>query len=243
MPAPLARFARLPASAARLSPKALLLDNSVLMWDRTICAEVATALVTVVDPIGNIPIFISLTANHSPQERRRTLNVAALTAIAVLVAAIFAGQPMLAMFGITISSFRVAGGIILMLMALSMLRARVSPVQYSPADTAETVHGEELGVVPMGIPLLAGPGAISTVIIFAHQAGSWIDIAFLSAISVAVVAVTWVAMHLADPIRHILGKTGINVITRLFGLLLTALAVEFITGGLAQLLPGLRALK
>ncbi len=209
------------------------------MWNPSTYAKVVTALLVVSDPIGTIPAFISLTGSHTPAERRRTINIASGTAASTLVAAVFLGQYLLKIFGISIASFRVGGGIVLMLMAFAMLRARPSPVQHGPGEATEAGRGEGVTVVPLGVPIIAGPGAISAVIIYAHQATGWLDTGFLTLICTCVIGVTWVALFLADPIRNLLGKTGINVITRLEGLILTALAVEFITSGLLQLLPGL----
>lgn len=212
------------------------------MWDRSMCAQIATALVVVTDPVGNLPIFISLTSHHTSSERKRAVNIATLTTAITLTISVYLGQPVLAMFGISIPSFRVAGGLIVLLMAISMLQARPSEVRYAPGEADEAARRAAIAVVPLGIPLIAGPGAISTVIIFAHQATSWVDLAILTAIALVVSAVAWVALRLAAPIRRLLGLTGINVVTRLMGLILTAVAVEFITSGLAELLPGLTRL-
>ena len=213
------------------------------MWDRSMCAQIATALVVVTDPVGNLPIFISLTSHHTAGERKHAINIAVLTTALTLVISVYLGEPVLALFGISIPSFRVAGGIIVMLLAVAMLRARPSEVRYAPGEADEAAHRAAIAVVPLGIPLIAGPGAISTVIIFAHQSTSWLDLAFLTAISLAVSGLMWLSLRLAAPIRHLLGITGINVVTRLMGLILTAVAVEFITGGLAELLPGLARIR
>lgn len=213
------------------------------MWDRSMCAQIATALVVVTDPVGNLPIFISLTSHHTASERKHAVNIAVLTTALTLVISVYLGEPVLALFGISIPSFRVAGGIIVMLLAIAMLRARPSEVRYAPGEADEAAHRAAIAVVPLGIPLIAGPGAISTVIIFAHQSTSWLDLAFLTATSLAVSGLMWLSLRLAAPIRHLLGITGINVVTRLMGLILTAVAVEFITGGLGELLPGLTRIR
>lgn len=202
-------------------------------------AQSATALFGITNPIGAVPIFISLTANHTEQERKRTAKAAASTVAAVLILSIFVAQPLLAFFGVSLPSFRVGGGILILLMAIAMMQARQSRAHRTPEEAEEAATKDDVAVVPLGIPLVAGPGAISTIVIYAHQATSWFDTMFLVFASIFVAASVWIALSLADPIRKLLGKTGINIVTRLLGLILAAVAVEFIAGGLGQLLPGL----
>jgi multiple antibiotic resistance protein len=202
-------------------------------------AEMATALFVVANPIGGIPVFITLTANQSEDERRHTARVAAQTVAAVLIISIFAGQPLLSLFGVSVASFRVGGGILILLMAIAMLQARPSRIRHTPEETAEAETKSEVAVVPIGVPLVAGPGAISTIIIYAHQATGWFDTLVLILAGLFVAVSVWIAMRLAGQIGNLLGKAGINIVTRVFGLILSAVAVEFITQGLAQLLPGL----
>jgi MarC family membrane protein len=209
------------------------------MQDWRTSAEIATALFVIADPIAAIPIFITLTSGETDEERKRTASVTAVTVATVLVSSIFLGQPLLRLFGISVASFRVGGGILILLMAISMLNARVSRTHSTPEEVQEGSEKEDPAVVPLGIPLLAGPGAISTMIIYAHQAQDLYDTVFLVIAGLFVAFAVWIALRLADPIRKLLGKTGINIISRLLGLVLAAVAVEFIAGGLAQLLPGL----
>jgi len=209
------------------------------MHDWRTDAEIATALFVIADPIAAIPIFITLTSGNTDEERKRTASVAALTVATVLVSSIFFGQPLLRVFGISIASFRIAGGILILLMAISMLNARVSRTHSTPEEVQEGTEKDDPAVVPLGIPLLAGPGAISTMIIYAHQAQDVYDTLFLIFAGLFVAFAVWIALRMADPIRGLLGKTGINIISRLLGLVLAAVAVEFIAGGLVQLLPGL----
>ncbi|MGH8012986.1 MAG: YchE family NAAT transporter [Candidatus Binataceae bacterium] len=201
--------------------------------------QITISLFVIADPIGAIPIFISLTESHAARDRRRITRVAALSVAVVLLASLFLGQPLLQFFGISIASFRVAGGILIMLMAIAMLQARHSRARHAPEEANEAAIKEDIGVVPLAIPLIAGPGAISTIIIYAHQATTWLDTLALVIISVIIALSVWLALLLADPIKRLLGATGINVVTRLLGLILAAVAVEFIASGLAQLLPGL----
>jgi multiple antibiotic resistance protein len=202
-------------------------------------ARMVTALFVIANPVGAIPLFISLTASQTPKERKRTAHLAATTVALVLMTTAIVGDTVLQFFGIHIASFRVGGGILILLMAIAMLHARPSRTHHTPEEAAEAAEKDGVAVVPLGIPLIAGPGAMSTVIIYAQQATRWFDTAFLLLASVFVAASVWVALRLADPISRALGQTGINIVTRLLGLMLAAVAVEFITGGLVQLLPGL----
>jgi multiple antibiotic resistance protein len=155
-------------------------------------------LLVIADPIGAVPIFISLTTNHSKEERELTANATATTVATVLVVSIFAGQPLLHFFGVSLPSFRVGGGILILLMAIAMMQARPSRTQRMPEEAAEAATKDEIAVVPLGIPLVAGPGAISTVIIYAHQVTGWLDTGFLILSSVLVAASVWLTLRLAD---------------------------------------------
>jgi len=201
--------------------------------------ETAIALFVLLDPIGAIPIFVTLTANHTPEERQHTINVAAVTAFMTLVIALLGGDPLLRVLGISLASFTVGGGIVLTLMAIAMLHARPSRVQRSEEEVDEAARRAAVAVVPLGIPVAAGPGAISAALIYGERAKSWIDSTISLCIITFVVGCFWVALRLAAPTKRILGTTGINVVTRLLGLILMAIAVEFIAKGLNDLFPGL----
>ncbi len=202
-------------------------------------AKLITALFVIVDPLAAVPIFLSLTHDYSATERTHSAQITALTVATVLIAASIVGDPLLRFFGVSIASFRVGGGILLLLMAISMLHARHSRIQQAPEETKEAEEKENVAVVPLAVPLLAGPGAISTVIIYAHQATSWFDTAFLILASLSISRTVWLALRSANAIGTALGKTGINIVTRIMGLILAALAIEFIAAGVSQLLPGL----
>jgi multiple antibiotic resistance protein len=200
-------------------------------------AHIAISLFVIADPIGAIPLFLSLTADRTAEEKSHTAEATAGTVAVVLMLSAFIGESLLKLFGIRIASFSVAGGILVLMMAIAMLNAH--PDRTTPEETAEAAGKHELALVPLAVPLIAGPGAISSVILYAQQAKDWFDTALL-VITILFIAVSvWIALRLAEPISMISGRTGINIITRLLGLLLAAIGVEFITNGLAQLLPGL----
>jgi len=196
-------------------------------------------LFVIVDPLGVVPIFISMTAGHSRSDKRAIAKTATLTASGVLAGAALTGQHLLDFFGVSIPAFRVAGGVLLLLIAISMLNAQRPRTKHTPEEAAEAAEKDSIAVVPLAIPLLAGPGAISSTILYASQARSWFDYVFLVLACALVGASTYLACILSEPIGRILGKTGINIVTRLFGILLAAIGVEFITRGLVQLIPSL----
>ena len=198
-----------------------------------------TAIVVIVDPIAAVPLFVTLVSNHSQQERRRIARFTGFSVAIVLVAACVSGESLLRLFGVSMAAFRVGGGILVMLIAISMFNAQLSWSKATPEETKEAEQKPDIAVVPLAIPLLSGPGAISTVIIFANQSSSWAHKGLLVASCVMVAITVWVTLRMAIPIGAWLGKTGINIVTRLMGLLLAAIAVEIITAGLSKLLPGL----
>lgn len=195
-------------------------------------------LTAVVDPFLAVPFFLSFTAARSEAERRDLARVVALTVFAVLGIAAFVGEALLALIGASLSAFRVGGGLVLLLMALAMLNAQAGGVRQSQAEARELESGEVSGVVPLAIPLLAGPGAISTAIIavgkggFAHQA------VIVGCIAVVCV-VAWITLRSAHRIAARMGTTGLNIATRILGLLLAAMAVQTMAEGLKELFPGL----
>jgi multiple antibiotic resistance protein len=198
------------------------------------------ALLAIVEPFGAIPLFIGAMGAMSAPDRARGARIVALTVFLVLAGALFLGEVLLAWFGISIAAFMVGGGILLLLHAVSMLQARTSSLRQTPEETMEASERHAIGVVPIGIPLLAGPGAISSVIIYAHQAsGGVFGVLMLLIPITAVCAVVWVTFRLAEPIARRIGHTGLNILTRLMGLLLAAMAVEIVARGLIRLFPAL----
>jgi len=195
-------------------------------------------LLAILNPLGAIPIFLGLTLDQSPSQRRHTARLAALSVAAVLIVAAWAGESILGFFGVRIASFRIGGGILILLMAISMLTARTSGAKHTAEEAEEAEAKDSVGVVPIGIPLLAGPGAISLVIVDAQAADS-AGRFILSGIILLVAAIAWCTLLVANPIGRMLGQTGINIFTRLMGLLLAAVAVEYIAVGLLELFPAL----
>lgn len=198
----------------------------------------AIALFAVVTPFAAIPIFLTLTEGQSARERGAIARAAVLTVFVVLAIAALAGDVVLRLIGTSLDSFRVGGGLVLLLMALSMLSAQVSSVQQTQEEAREAEQRDAIGVVPLGIPLLAGPGAISSVIIQMQRGSGWGHTLVVLGCIALVCGLLWAGLALAVPIGRRLGKIGLNILNRLFGLLLTAIAVEIIVGGLRSLFPG-----
>lgn len=196
-------------------------------------------ILVIVNPIGMAPVFLTLTEGQSNESKRAIARLAVTVMSGVLIGSSLAGQHVLKFFGVGIPAFRAAGGILLLLTAISMLQARQPRTRHTPEEEEEAASKQSIAIVPLAIPLLAGPGAISTTILYGTQADTWIDFVVLIASCALVGAITYITMRLSRHIGRVLGKTGINIVTRLFGILLAALGVEFITAGLAQLLPGL----
>jgi multiple antibiotic resistance protein len=159
---------------------------------------------------------------------------AAFTCFVVLTAFGLAGTLIFRLFGITLPAFKIAGGIILLLIGIEMLQARRSPTKETPDETEEGSSKEDVGIIPLGIPMLAGPGSISTVMVLVSQSPSWwhSGVIFL-AVAVTALASYWILAG-ADRVRRYLGESGIRILMRIMGLLLTAIAVQFILSGLAD---------
>jgi multiple antibiotic resistance protein len=198
------------------------------------------ALLVIVNPVGAVPLFVSMTEQHTVDEKRRIARVASSAVAVVLMLAAIAGQPLLAFFGITIASFKVGGAILILLLAISMMHATPTGEKQTPEEAREAEDKESIAVVPLAIPLLSGPGAISTTIIYATNRSSLSHIALIIVCCLLVSFVTWAALRAATPVSLWLGKTGVNIAIRLMGLLLAAVAVEIFTSGILVLLPGLR---
>lgn len=195
------------------------------------------ALFAIVDPVGAIPIFINLTADQTDATRSKTMLMSSVSMGLILITVLFSGEAILRIFGISEGSFRVGGGILILLMAISMLHARMSPVKQTAEEELDSTERASVAVVPLATPLLAGPGAISTVILYAQRYTSVAHYLYLFAVIVLLAGLTALAFRLAPTITRLLGKTGINVVTRLMGLIMTAVGVEFIANGLKQLFP------
>ena len=190
-----------------------------------------------VDPFAAIGSFLAITAGADKKRRRAIARKGAVTCFIVLTSFALAGQLIFRMFGITLPAFEIAGGLILLLIGLDMLEARRSATQETTGEAEEGAAKEDAGIVPLGIPMLAGPGAISSVMVLVGQVPSfvcWQMGAILGAILITSLVSYWVLAG-ADRVRGVLGETGIRILVRIMGLLLVALAMQFFVNGLTDL--------
>lgn len=199
--------------------------------------KVFIALLALINPLGILPMFISLTRDFSPEQKQRAIRAASLTVVAVIVVCALLGEYIIQFFDISIASLQVAGGLIILLMSLSMMNAQTGGTKTTEEERDEAEHKATIGVVPLGIPLLTGPGAMSTVIVMAHNAKHTMDYVVLFGSGVLIAVLVWITFQMAEPIARTLGRTGINISTRIMGLLVAAVAVEFIVNGLTTLIP------
>ena len=172
--------------------------------------KIFLAFLVIIDPLGVIPVYAALTANDTAATRAKVARTASLTVAGVLAGSVIAGEAILNWFGITIASFKVGGGILIMLMAIGMLRSDPLREKQTPEEAVEAEHKTSIAVVPIGVPLLVG-------------------------------AVCWLCLKAADPLSRLMGRTGLNIMIRLMGIILAAVAVEIFCSGIAVLLPGLAA--
>jgi multiple antibiotic resistance protein len=197
------------------------------------------ALLAIVNPIGVVPFFIHFTQSFGPEQRRRTIRISAFSAFAVVTVSAVAGLKIIEFFGISLASFQVGGGTLLLISSLAMLNAQ--PAESKPTDVTEGNEkidaGASIAVVPLTIPLLTGPATISTMVIYAEKTRHWWEQAVLAGYGIVIGLVTFAVFSAADRIARVLGRTGINVMTRLMGLILAAMAVELLADGLTKLFP------
>jgi multiple antibiotic resistance protein len=198
-----------------------------------------TSILFLVDPIAVIPAYLAFTRTDSTEHRRRTATIACIAAGIALLIFAAGGDLILRAFGITLPAFRIAGGLILWFVAMDMLRAE-RPTQEGPPELTEGEQKQDVALTPLAVPMLAGPGAISTVMVLSAQARSPAHSAVVYASIAVTMVLSWLTLRAADRLFTRIGATGIRVATRLMGLLLAAIAVQFVLTGVrdAQLLPG-----
>lgn len=203
--------------------------------------KIFVGILVIVNPVGAVPIFLDLTRGMTRSGRDAISNVVALTVCTILLVSLLFGELLLQAFGISIHSFRVGGGILLLLMAVSMMHAQVSPIVQTQEEVRESKDKRSVAVVPLSMPLLAGPGAISAVTIAANRGTGPTHYSIIGGEIVLLCLILWGVFRLAPIIASRLSSAALNVMTRIEGLILAAIAVEFIASGLKGLFPGLNA--
>jgi multiple antibiotic resistance protein len=188
-----------------------------------------------VDPFAALPTFLAVTVGVDARRRRKMAWKASVTALVVLSAFAVAGQYIFRMFGITLPAFEIAGGVILLLIGLDMLEAKRSPTQESGEEAAAAALKEDAGIVPLGIPMLAGPGAITSVMVLVGQADTRLKMVAILASIFITAAICYLVLGNSDRVARAMGETGVRILVRIMGLLLVALAVQYFVNGMADL--------
>ena len=200
-------------------------------------------LLAIVNPLAIVPFFIHYTQGFNAAQRRKTVLISSFSSFVVIAVSALMGLHILEFFGISLASFQVGGGMLLLTSALNMLNAQPAEAKTNTHELEDGVEkaamGASIAVVPLTIPLLTGPATMSTVVIYADKAKTFLQLGTLVGYGVVVALATALCFSAAQPIARELGKTGINVMTRLMGLILAALAVEVMSDGLTKLFPAL----
>lgn len=194
-------------------------------------------LLAIVNPLAIVPFFIHYTQDFNQAQRKHTIWMASFSTFVVIATCALMGLNILTFFGISLASFQVGGGLLLLTAALSMLNAQPAEAKTNEEELNIAAARASIAVVPLTIPLLTGPASMSTVVIYAAKATTFWQLATLVGYGVVIAVATFICFSLANPIARFLGKTGINVMTRLMGLILAALAVEVMSDGLIKLFP------
>ena len=196
------------------------------------------SLFMICSPCSAIPAFLSLTKGRSIKERKRVGIVCSIAVAVILIGIAWIGDSLMSFFGIRLATFQVAGGIILFLLALSMLQGEVSKMKHASEDL-ETSR-ESVEIVPLALPLIAGPGAISSVIVVAGNHSSILDRVYITICLLLVAASIWICLYFAASLERKLGKTGFKLVNRIGGLIISLIAVDIFSRGVSELFPGLQ---
>ena len=210
--------------------------------DLTAFLAVVVSVFAIVNPVGTIPTFLALTGSYTARERRHVIVKATLVGLGVLLVFGLAGERIFQVFDITIPAFRIAGGILIFKVAFDMLHGERPKSDSNDQEITDALERENVGITPLGVPLLTGPGAITTVMILVAGAGSPVDVLLIYAACVLVFAATFGLLLAGERLFRLMGRSGLMVFTRIMGLVLAALAVQFVVNGLRDALPGLAGL-
>ncbi len=197
------------------------------------------AMVIMMNPLGSLSIFLDLTKRNSLQKQRAIAATSTIAILSILLITLWIGKELLDLLGITISSFRFAGGIILLLMGLSMLQSKESPVSHTTEDDVAAKESESIAIVPLALPVIVGPGAISTLIIAAGDFPQYINKIWLSGSCIVLGISMGLLLYYAKPVADFVGASAMKAITRIMGMIIMAIAVGMLANGLIGLLPTL----
>lgn len=207
--------------------------------DAATFVAILVSIFAIVNPVGTIPTFLALTASYSPRERRHVITKAVLVGCGVLLLFGLLGERIFEVFSITIPAFRIAGGILIFKVAFDMLQGERPKSDSNDQEITDALERESIGITPLGVPLLTGPGAITTVMILVASNPAPADRLLIYAACIAVFAISFVLLFLGQRLFGFMGRSGLMVFTRIMGLILAALAVQFVVNGVTQALPAL----
>ncbi len=197
----------------------------------------AVALLTITNPIGTMAIYAGMVSDMPRQRQLQTARTAAIAILVILLVVTWTGEALMRFFGVSIPAFEAAGGLIIAVMGLSMLHGKPSTIHH--AKDQEGTVDDSIAVVPVAMPLVAGPGAITTVVVTAHDLPTVMDKLLMSAVCAGVATVLWLALRFATPLSNRIGPQAVGITTRIMGIVLTAIAFGMMASGVKQLLPGL----
>ncbi len=199
----------------------------------------ALALVTIANPIGNMAIFASLTGDRDDGEKKQIALKSTISIAIILVIVTWSGSYILGLFDISVAAFQTTGGLIILLLGLSMLHSKTSAMHQTLEEKEAAAEKEQIAVVPLAIPIVAGPGAMTTIIVQTHQTGTVMDRVVITLVCLGVTVLLLLAFRFAAPLSHRLGIGGVNIVTRIMGMVLAAIAMGMLAAGLKKLFPGL----
>jgi multiple antibiotic resistance protein len=203
-----------------------------MMNELTFFFNTFVALFVIIDPFALVPVYLMLTERFSKEERRHARRKATIVGLAMLFTFALTGMSLFKLFGITMPAFQIAGGILLMMFGISQLNSNRQRV--TKDEQEEGLEKDDISIFPLGTPLIAGPGAISTVVLFASEAETTLRMANLLTAIVTGIGVTYWLLSMAPYIYRVLGKTGLNLVTRIMGLIVTAVGVQFVLTGIQK---------
>lgn len=197
------------------------------------------ALVTITNPLGAMALFAGLTAGQSEQQKHVIARQASVAVAIILLVVTWAGSQLLTLFGVTPAGLEAGGGLILILMGISMLGSSTPRTKSTKREEAAAMEKDSIAVVPLAMPITIGPGAITTVMLGTQALPSVVDKVVISIVSLVLTLIVWLCLRYATPIARLIGETGIGVVTRIMGLFITAVAFQMLASGLMHLMPGL----
>ncbi len=202
-------------------------------------------MLAIMNPLGTVAIYAGLVADRTDAEQKQQARIASIAVLIILCLITWAGPYILDFFGISVAAFESAGGLIIILLGLSMMSGHDekshSNMHHTDSEHEEALQKESIAVVPLSIPIIAGPGAISTIIIHSHKLSGFVNHILTTIVCILLAAIIFLCLYYSNKIKQLLGNGGIKIATRVMGLILTAIAFEMLGSGLIKLLPGLAA--